>query len=307
VSNKTVKNIAASVRERLYQLAQKRGEDVQLMLTRYGLERLLYRLGQSSYRDRFVLKGAMLFSLWGGEMYRATRDVDFLGFGDSSIREIEKVFRELCVVPVEDDGLVFEAETVVAGPIRDAMDYGGVRVTLEARLGQARIPIQADIGFGDAVTPAAEDIEYPTLLDAPAPKVRAYPRETVVAEKYEATVRLGIANSRMKDFYDLWVMARTFDFDGEKLSEAIRRTFERRKTDLPKSAPTAFTPEFYEDNAKQTQWQAFLRKGLATKETITLVKAVEVIRDFLMPPTEAIISGKAFKMRWPLGGPWRSA
>jgi predicted nucleotidyltransferase component of viral defense system len=307
VSNKTVKNIAASVRERLYQLAQKRGEDVQLMLTRYGLERLLYRLGQSSYRDRFVLKGAMLFSLWGGEMYRATRDVDFLGFGDSSIRELEKVFRELCVVPVEDDGLVFEAETVVAEPIRDAMDYGGVRVTLEARLGQARIPIQADIGFGDAVTPAAEDIEYPTLLDAPAPKVRAYPRETVVAEKYEATVRLGIANSRMKDFYDLWVMARTFDFDGEKLSEAIRRTFERRKTDLPKSAPTAFTPEFYEDNAKQTQWQAFLRKGLATKETITLVKAVEVIRDFLMPPTEAIISGKAFKMRWPLGGPWRSA
>ena len=304
MSNKTVKNIAASVRERLYQLAQKRGEDFQLMLTRYGLERLLYRLGRSSYRDRFVLKGAMLFSLWGSEMYRATRDVDFLGFGDSSITELGKVFRELCAVLVEDDGLVFRAESVVAVPIRGAMEYGGIRVTLEARLEQARIPIQADIGFGDAVTPAVEEIEYPTLLDAPAPKVRAYPRETVVAEKYDAVVRLGIANTRMKDFYDLWVMARIFDFDGEKLSEAIQRTFERRKTKLPESVPTAFTPEFYGDKVKQTQWQAFLSKGLASKDDVLLADVAGVLRPFLLPPTEALVSGIAFKRRWKRGGPW---
>jgi len=291
------------VRERLYQLSQKRGEDFHLMLTRYGLERLLYRLGRSPYRDRFVLKGAMLFSLWGGEMYRATRDVDFLGFGDSSAKELKKVFQELCGVPVEDDGLIFRVNSVVAEPIRDAMDYGGIRVTLEAMLAEARIPIQADIGFGDAVTPGVEEIEYPTLLDAPVPKVRAYPRETVVAEKYEATVRLGIANSRMKDFYDLWVIARTFDFDGEKLSEAIRNTFERRKTDLPDSIPTAFTPDFFEDKTKQIQWQAFLRKGFAN-ETTSLAEVVANIREFLMPPTEALISEEAFKLRWPNKGPW---
>lgn len=259
MNSKTIKNVAASVRERLYQLSQKRGEDFQLMLTRYSLERLLYRLGRSPYRDRFVLKGAMLFSLWGAEMYRATRDVDFLGFGDSGVKEMEKVFRELCAVPVEDDGLIFEADSVVAESIRDAMDYGGIRVTLEARLEKARIPIQAGIGFGDTITPAAEEIEYPTLLRSPAPTIRAYPRETVIAEKYEATVRLGIANSRMKDFYDLWVMARNFDFDGDMLGEAIRKTFERRKTDLPKSDQTAFTPEFFEDKTKLAQWRAFLK------------------------------------------------
>jgi len=306
VNSKAIKNVAASVRERLYQLSRKRGEDFQLMLTRYGLERLLYRLGRSLYRDRFVLKGAMLFSLWGGEMYRATRDVDFLGFGDSSAKELKKVFQELCGVPVEDDGLIFRADSVVAEPIRDAMDYGGIRVTLKATLAEAQIPIQADIGFGDAITPAVEEIEYPTLLDAPVPKVRAYPRETVVAEKYESTVRFGIANSRMKDFYALWVMARTFDFDGEKLSEAIRRTFERRKTDLPKSVPTAFTSEFHENRAKQTQWQAFLGKGLLTREKVTLADVVKAARDFLMPPTETLVSGKVFKMRWGRGGPWVS-
>ena len=304
MNNKTLRNVAASVRERLYQLAQKRGEDFQLMLTRYGLERLLYRLGRSPYRDRFVLKGAMLFSLWGGELYRATRDVDFLGFGDNSAKEMKKVFRELCETSVEDDGLVFRADTVVAESIRDAMDYGGIRVTLEARLAQARIPIQADIGFGDAITPAAEEIEYPTLLGAPAPRVRAYPRETVIAEKFEAIVQLGIINSRMKDFYDLWVMARTFDFDGEKLSEAIRRTFERRKTELPKFAPTAFTPEFHEDKTKQTQWQAFLSKGVATKEAISLTEAMGIIRDFLMPPTKALVSERVFDMHWKRAGHW---
>lgn len=304
MSTKTVKDVAASVRERLYQLSQKRGEDFQLMLTRYGLERLLYRLGLSLYRDRFVLKGAMLFSLWGGETYRATRDVDFLGFGDSSTKEIEKVFRELCEAPVEDDGLMFRADSVVAQSIRDAMDYGGIRVTLEATLAKARIPIQADIGFGDAVTPAIEEIEYPTLLDAPAPKIRAYPRETVIAEKYEATVRLGIANSRMKDLYDLWVMAHTFDFDGAMLCEAIQKTFKRRKTDLPKSVPTAFMPEFHEDKAKQVQWQAFMSKALAAANAVSLADVIGVARNFLMPPTEALVAGKTFKAQWLRGGPW---
>ncbi|MHB8399775.1 MAG: nucleotidyl transferase AbiEii/AbiGii toxin family protein [Candidatus Limnocylindrales bacterium] len=304
MKNKTIKNVAASVRERLYHLSQKRDEDFQLMLTRYGLERLLYRLGRSKYRDRFVLKGAMLFSLWGEEMYRATRDVDFLGFGDSSTQEMTKVFRDLCAVSVEDDGLVFKAESVVSEEIRNVVEYGGVRVTLEAGLERARIPIQADIGFGDVVTPAAEEIEYPSLLNALGPKIRAYPKETVIAEKYEAVVRLGIANSRMKDFYDLWAMARNCDFDGKKLSDAIRATFERRRTALMKAVPTAFTPEFYEDKTKLTQWRAFLNKRLAAVEEIPLSDVAKGLRDFLLPPTEALLSGSVFKLRWDHARVW---
>jgi Nucleotidyl transferase AbiEii toxin, Type IV TA system len=305
MSKKVVKNVAASVRERLRQLADKQNEDFQLMLTRYGLERLLYRLGQSPYRDQFILKGAMLFSFWGNEAYRATRDADFLGFGESSAGHLAQLFRELCTVPVKDDGLVFIQETVQAEPIRDDMEYGGIRVTMQASLAQARIHIQADIGFGDAITPEPTSIDYPTLLDGPAPRIRAYPRETVVAEKYEAMVKLGIANSRMKDFYDLWMLAQRFEFAGATLSQAIGNTFQRRQTSLPGNVPLALTVEFYEDDQKKTQWDAFLKKGRLTKPKTSLADICSLIRTFLMPPTQAITKGQSFKQRWSPGGPWR--
>jgi predicted nucleotidyltransferase component of viral defense system len=296
------------VRDRLLELARQRGEDFQLILTRYGLERLLYRLSQSEYRDRFILKGAMLFALWDDQAHRPTRDVDFLGFGDSGEEIIRDVFRTLCDAPVDNDGLVFLADSVRVEPIRDVTEYGGIRVTLVAELAGARIPIQADIGFGDAVTPEPESVVYPTLLGTPAPYLRAYPRETVVAEKYQAAVNLGMANSRMKDFYDLWVMAHRFDFDGLTLSEAINNTFTRRETALPEQNPSGLSSAFYGDKQKNLQWDAFLRKGmlLSTATPPTLKEICQLLETSLIPPTTALISGRAFTEQWQPGGPWKT-
>ncbi len=301
------KNTAASVRDRLLELARRRGEDFQLILTRYGLERLLYRLSQSEYRDRLVLKGAMLFAIWDGHGHRATRDVDFLGFGDSDEDALRDVFRALCNIAVTGDGLVLNADSVRVDPIRDVTEYGGMRVTLRGELAGARIPIQADIGFGDAVTPEPERVQYPTLLGSPAPILRAYPRETVVSEKYQALVYLGIANSRMKDFYDLWVMAHQFNFDGTTLSEAINNTFARRETPLPEQTPSGLSPEFHDDHHKRRQWNAFLRKGtlLSTSTSQSLEQVCQHLEKFLMPPTMALINGRTFSKHWQPGGPWK--
>jgi predicted nucleotidyltransferase component of viral defense system len=300
------KNIAVSVRDRLLQLARRQSEDFQLILTRYGLERLLYRLSQSEYRDRFILKGAMLFALWDHQPYRATRDVDFLGFGDSNEDAMRDTFRTLCDMAVADDGLVLHADSVRVDRIRDVMEYGGLRVTLLGELAGARIPIQADIGFGDVVTPEPERVEYPTLLGTPAPLLRAYPRETVVAEKYQALVYLGMANSRMKDFYDLWVMAQQFAFVGLTLSEAINNTFARRKTTLPQQTPSGLSSEFGNDDQKNRQWSAFLRKGrlLSTSRSPPLQEVCRSLEQFLMRPTAALIHSRAFSEHWQPGGPW---
>jgi len=297
-------NTAASVRDRLLALARERGEDFQLLLTQYGLERLLYRLSQSGYRDRFILKGAMLFILWGDQPHRPTRDVDFLGFGDSSEAGLQAIFCELCDIPVEDDGMTFMADSVQVEAIRDETEYGGIRVRLIGDLAGARMPIQADIGFGDAVTPEARETEYPTLLGNLAPHLRTYPRETVVAEKYQALVNLGMANSRMKDFYDLWVIAREFDFDGLILSEAIRNTFSRRRTPLPEHTPSGLSSEFYEDAQKNTQWNAFLRKGMLVTAPLTLEDICHFLEMFLVPLTRALILDQDFEARWKPGGPW---
>ena len=298
------KNTAASTRDRLLTLARERGEDFQLILTQYGLERLLYRLSKSGYRDRFILKGAMLFMMWGGQPHRPTRDVDFLGFGDSSEAGLQAIFRELCDIPVENDGLTLMADSVKVELIRDETEYGGMRVTLFGDLAGARIPIQADIGFGDAVTPGPIEIEYPTLLGNPFPNLKAYPRETVVAEKYQALVNLGMANSRMKDFYDLWIIARQFDFDGPTLSEAIGNTFSRRRTHLPDHTPSGLSPEFYEDAHKNTQWNAFVRKGLLATSPTSLTDVCLFLETFLLPPTQALARDQEFGAKWEPGGPW---
>ncbi len=307
MTGKQRQNTAASVRDRLLRLAKQQGDDFQLILIRYGLERFLYRLSQSEYRDRFVLKGAMLFALWSPQAHRATRDVDFLGFGDSDEATLHKIFRSLCNVSIEDDGLLFLADSVRVETIRDVMEYGGIRVTLLGDLSGARIPIQADIGFGDAVTPEPEQIEYPTLLEYSAPCLRAYPRETVVAEKFEAMVSLGIANSRMKDFFDLWIIANQFDFDWNTLSEAIRNTFVRRRTPLPTDTPSGLDSTFYSDRQKNLQWNAFLAKGMlqSTSRSPSLEEVCHLIKTFLMSPAQ-IQGGKNTLTRlWQPGGPWK--
>jgi hypothetical protein len=298
-------NTAASVRQRLLNRARERREDFGLLLTRFGTERLLYRLGESEYGGSFILKGAMLFPLWGMDEHRPTRDADLLGFGESTEAHLVEIFRDVCRVAVEDDGLRFDPQNVVAGEIREEMEYGGIRVRLTAVLDGARIPLQIDVGFGDAVTPAPEEVDYPTLLDLPAPHLRVYPRESVVAEKFQAMVHLGMANSRMKDFYDVWILSRLFEFDGTTLARAVERTFERRRTTVPSEPPLPLTAEFYGDPGKAVQWRAFLgRNGLEGKGT-TFENVVGAMEGFLMPVCFAIHAGTRFSATWPMGGPWR--
>lgn len=298
------RNLAASVHVRLLTLARERREELEYLLTRYALERLLYRVGISPHASQFVLKGAVLFAVWTDQPHRATRDLDLLGHGDPALPRLAAIFRDLCALPIDDDGLVFNPMSVQAAPIREDQEYEGVRVQLTARLGQARLPLQVDVGFGDAITPAPVEVAVPTLLDLPTPRLRAYPRETVVAEKFQAMVLLGIANSRMKDFYDLWTLARRFDFDGPTLARALAATFDRRRTAVPAAAPLALTPAFSADTAKQAQWRAFVRRGRLVDDPPDLDDVVVTLAGFLMPPARALASGRSFAQHWPAGGPW---
>ena len=297
------KDIGASVRARLLRLARDRGEDFQLLLIQYANERLLYRLSKSRHGPEFVLKGATLFAVWTGKAHRATRDLDLLGFGDPSEDRMRRVIAEILAVEVEEDGVRFDADSLHVGPIREAQEYGGIRIMVTARVTTAQIRLQLDIGFGDAVTPDAVLVDLPPLLDFPAPRLRAYPRETVVAEKLEALVQLGLANSRMKDFYDLAVLAQMFEFEGELLARAIRATFERRGTPLPNALPAGLSSEFAEDSQKAAQWEAFLRKsgGLQSE---ALGAVVAQIAGFVEQPLNAAAGVRPLPLRWPPGGPW---
>lgn len=300
-----VKNVSASVAARLKDLSKRRGDELQLVLGRYAAERFLYRLSVSEFAPDFVLKGAMLFQLWFGEPHRATRDLDLLGSGESTPAAVAAVVRAVIGTDVPDDGLAFDPETVTAGPIREGAAFEGVRVTCLARLGQARIPLQVDVGFGDAVSPGPAEVEYPTLLDFPAPVLAAYPKEVVVAEKFHAMVALGFGNSRMKDFFDVWVLARDFPFDGAEVARAIAATFGLRKTAVPAGPPLALTPAFGADPAKVRQWEAFVRKGRLSAGGVSLGEVCAALGTFLTPPAQAIAADNRFTATWPPGGPWR--
>lgn len=303
MSRNDVKNVAASVRQKLLNQSRERGENFQLLLTRYALERFLYRLSRSPYRDRFVLKGALLFALWEGDLHRVTRDVDLLGFGSSTLPKLIGIFHEICDTDVEDDGILFLSDQVRGAPIREEQEYEGVRIVVPGRIVTARVRLQIDVGFGDAVTPQPEEATFPALLDAPAPVLCTYPRETVVAEKLQAMVMLGIANSRMKDFFDVAYLADHFAFEGPLLTEAIVATFERRRTELPTRIPMALTDAFAGDRAKQIQWNAFVRKaGLDVEERLDQI--VARIRDFAGPPLSAAATGEPFEQTWTPSGPW---
>jgi hypothetical protein len=269
-------NRAASIRARLKQHTDASKQDFNLTLTRYGLERLLYRLSVSEHAPSFLLKGALLFQLWYGQPHRPTRDADLLGFGPDDVPTLVDVFRSISRIEV-DDGIVFDPESVAGTEIRQHGDYGGARVELRATLDGARLTLQIDIGFGDAVTPAAETITYPTLLaDVPAPALRAYPKATVVAEKLHAVSILGMANTRLKDFFDLWVLFHDTTLDDSELQRAIEATFARRQTAMPSTLPIGLGDAFAEDATKQVQWKAFLRKNKL--DSIDLAEVVRYIR-----------------------------
>lgn len=293
-----VRNVAASVHQKLMHHAARARTDPNLVLTWYALERLLFRLSISPFSDRFVLKGGMLFRLWSGPDFRATRDLDLLGFVQHEVGALEEVFRSLCSQEVsEDDGLFFSAESLRIEEIREQQEYGGLRVSLLAKLGNARLPLQIDVGFGDAVTPAPVLQSYPSILGNKQPRVRVYPRETVVAEKYEAVVQLGMANSRMKDFYDLWYLSRQFEFDGQVLVAAIRATFVRRRTPIPAVAPTGLTDAFSSDASHVRQWSAFVSR-IGTDAPARLAEASAEIVKFLLPASMAAATNSEFTARW---------
>lgn len=300
-----ITNMAASVRDRLKKLADKTSEDFSLLLVRYSIERLLFRLSKSKHKKRFVLKGAMLFALWNETPHRVTRDLDLLGFGESSIKELIKVFGEICAQAVPDDGVIFDPASVKAEPIRAQEMYVGVRVDVQGKIGNARTPIQIDVGFGDATAVDPVDVEFPTLLDMPTPKVRAYRMETSLAEKYSATVSLGMTNSRMKDYFDFWFLGKHFEFDGQELANSLLATLKRRGKDIPTETPIGFTETFAKDASRQAVWKSFWKKSVRIDPALTLQEVVSFAASFLVPPAIAAAKGEKFARKWKAGGPWK--
>lgn len=298
------KNVAHSVRDRLRKLANARGEEFNFVLLRYALERLLYRLGKSRHEPEFILKGAMLFTVWSKHPHRATKDLDLLGSGAPNLERLAAVFREVAALGVDDDGVGFDSTTVKAKRIKEDAEYEGVRVTLEGKVGSAKLSVQVDVGYGDSVVPAAVPVDFPTLLAFPAPTIRAYAKETVVAEKLHAMVSLGTANSRMKDFFDLWFLCREFEFRRQPLADAIRATFERRQTQIPAEVPVALTSRFALDRTKQTQWSAFLDRSRVTDKSLQLPQVVDTIAPFLLPAIKAADGKEPVPSTWLPKGPW---
>ncbi|WP_353932721.1 nucleotidyl transferase AbiEii/AbiGii toxin family protein [Okeanomitos corallinicola TIOX110] len=300
-------NIAASIKSKLLTISKTRGEDYNYLLTRYVGERLLYRLSQSSYQAQYVLKGATLFKVWHGEPHRATKDLDLLCFGNNEIEYLVNVYKEICEIECEEDGIIFLSDSVKGELIKEDQEYEGVRIKLKGKLSNIEIAIQVDIGFGDAVTPDAEEVEIEPILNLPKPRLQIYPRETVIAEKFQAMVSLGISNSRMKDFYDIWFLCRNFEFKGSLLCQAINNTFHRRKTDIPIKEPLAFTEEFFNDADKQKQWQAFKNKLKIEQIPNSLSELIHEIKTFLMPPWVAAAQNENFDKIWRISGYWQDA
>jgi predicted nucleotidyltransferase component of viral defense system len=253
---KPATNIAASVKQRLLNKARAEGQVFDVILIRFALERLLYRLANSKHRERFILKGGMLVTLWLKEDNRTTRDLDFLGHGDSNEAGLKATFAEIMAIE-SDDGLKFDIDNLSVTPIRDEMEYGGTRLRTTAFLEKTKIPITLDIAFGDALAADPREFSFTSLLDMEAPKVRAYPPATVIAEKFQAMVALGLANSRMKDYYDLWAIPKTLPIGGQELDDAIAATFTRRKTEIPSKRSAGLSPEFAGDELKRRQWRAY--------------------------------------------------
>ena len=299
------KDLAASVRARLLALAETRGVEFQLLLSEFAVERLLYRLGESRHAEQFVLKGATLFRLWADVGHRATWDLDLHGRGKNDMAAVLAVIGELCSMDGQD-GVLFDARTLRAEAIQAEEEYEGVRVRLEAMLAGARIPVQIDIGFGDVVVPAATIETFPVLLAHPAPRILVYPKEVVIAEKLEAMISLGETNGRMKDFFDVFVLAKRFEFEGRVLTGSIRATFERRGAPLPESVPRVLTEAFLSSPERRVLWRALIRRGRldAPPEANELAPALQ---SFLWPPLEAIALGKDFSARWRPGGLWMTS
>ena len=300
-------NVAASIRARLLSKAKNEAMDFQFFLVRYACERFLYRLGASEMRDRCILKGASLLALWMHEPHRATRDIDLLAFGENDEETVRGVMVTVCNVPCPEDGLSFDLATLRVSSIRDQQRYSGQRARLTALLGTATIPVQVDFGFGDAVTPGPVEAWLPTLLgEVPAPFLRTYPQVSSIAEKFESMVQLGIRNSRMKDFYDIWALSESFAFDGTELQEAVALCFNRRGTLWTTEIPDVLTAAFYSNLDLQSRWAAFGRQsGLLNPGPDAFEEVGAQIQAFLGPVRVRILADDTLDTYWPAGGPWQ--
>ena len=296
---------AARAVDELRRIARTRGESVQRVLTRYGLERLLYRLGRSPERDGFVLKGALLLAAWDDVPDRATRDIDLLGYGDGDREALERVLHGACTMTIDEDAARFDPASVRITEIRHGDRYGGLRAKLAGTLGSVRLSVALDVGYGDAVTPDPEELRFPALLDEPEPRLLGYPAETVVAEKLEAIVSLGTRNTRMKDYHDLYEIARARAFDGPLLVRALVNTFDRRRTPLPDGVPAGLDADFANDDRSVRLWRAFI--SAADLRAPSLAEVCDALTRFLVAPSIAARRRQRFDEHWPAGGPWSTA
>ena len=299
------KNVAASVRQQLLNRARASDRPFNELLQHFAMERFLYRLATSPHADRFVLKGALMMRVWKVPASRPTMDIDLLGRIDNEIGTIVAVTKDVCGQAVESDGMLFDPTTVDGVRIAEDAEYEGVRVRFRGKLGTARVLMQLDIGFGDVVVPGPEMADYPTILDLPAPRVQGYTRESVIAEKFHAMVKRGLLNSRMRDFFDIWLLSQQFDFEGSILAAAIRETFSRRQAAVP-AEPVALTMAFAEDALKRKQWQALVRKSQLESAPADLVDVVRSLAVFLRPVVEGIAAGQPLPAEWSARGPWVS-
>jgi predicted nucleotidyltransferase component of viral defense system len=308
MSNPTPSNLAHSVFQRLLNHAKQNGEDFNLLLSRYAMERFLYRLSKSAHADKFVLKGALLFRVWEPEYpRRSTVDIDLLGFTENTLENLGAIAKEICETEVEKDGILFDAKTIRAERIKEDADYEGVRIRTFAFIERSRIPIQVDIGFGDALVPGAISATLPALLDFPAPKLLCYHQLTAIAEKFQAMIKLGELNSRMKDFYDIWNIIQHEEIDGAALQKSCAATFEKRSTPFNLEAHF-FAETFSQALGKETQWTAFIRKQKVEEVAPNSFEAVvQLLQTFLRPMVEAQSSGKVFTAHWNIATRWLGA
>lgn len=298
------KNLPASVHQRLLAMAKASSRPFNELLQRFAIERFIYRLSKSPQANRFVLKGALMLAAWCGAGSRPTMDIDLEGKTANDPDAIAAAVKAACTTAVEDDGMVFAPAAVKATRIMEEAGYSGVRVRLRGSLGNARIVLQIDVGFGDIVVPEPKTIAYPVLLDFPAPELKGYSKESTIAEKFHAMARLGILNSRMKDFYDIWLLSHTFNFQGAILARAIAKTFANRGTPLP-AAPAVFDPTFTRDMGKIAQWRAFLGKSKLDDAPAPFSEIAAGLRSFLQPVATALHEQRQFQSAWKAPGPWR--
>jgi hypothetical protein len=305
MKNRNLTNVSASVHHRLLNLAREMNRPFNELLQYYTMERFLFRLGASGHASRFVLKGALMLRVWNLPLARPTMDIDMLGRTPNSVDNLVEIIRQCLAVETPDDGVSFDTKSVKGDPITLDKKYHGVRIRVYGRLGNARLSLQLDFGFGDVVVPGPVEIEYPELLDFGKPHLFGYTPESAIAEKFQAMVELDMANTRLKDFFDLWKLSQTLNFNGSILAAALTATFRQRGTPLPTSPPAALTESFFADPTKQAQWKAFLRKGRLEAEARVLDEVVKEIADFLLPPAYETASGASFGKNWMPGGPWR--